>query len=133
MNACSAHLKQTFKGPYRCSSTSGQSPSLLIGAELTYLTIGWLLEFYILATPRVISGWLPTCDSAQSWPLYSAAPLGNQAASTMTSIIFISHRFDSTGKQTPDLPYTCASGPTIFKTMRSQSSLKITLSQSDHR
>ena len=32
----------------------------------------------------MISGWAPTCDSAYSWRLYSAAPLGDQTISTMT-------------------------------------------------
>ena len=35
---------------------------------------GW--EFYILVTSKVISSQAPTCDSAQSWWLHSAAPLG---------------------------------------------------------
>ena len=30
------------------------------------------------------SGWVPTCDSAHSWRLYGAAPLGDQAVSTIT-------------------------------------------------
>ena len=51
---------------------------------LKYGLVGWLLEFYILATYRVISGWVPTCDSVHSWQLYIAALLGNQAADTMT-------------------------------------------------
>ena len=38
----------------------------------------------ILATCKVISGRVPTCDSANSWRLYTAAPLGNQAINTMT-------------------------------------------------
>ena len=42
---------------------------------------------YVLATSKVIfkvrSRWLLTCDSVHSWRLYSAAPLGNQAFSTM--------------------------------------------------
>ena len=42
-----------------------------------------LLLFYVLATSNVISWRLPTCDSANSWRLYSATPLRNQAASTM--------------------------------------------------
>ena len=45
--------------------------------------IGWLLV-YVLATPKVISGWVPTCSSAHSWWLYSAAPLRDQAAVTIT-------------------------------------------------
>ena len=40
--------------------------------------------FYILTRSKVISGLVPTCDSAHSWWLYSAAPLGKQANNTMT-------------------------------------------------
>ena len=47
----------------------------------TLRLVGWLLGFYYLAT-YVLSGHLPMCDSAQSWRLHSAAPLGNQAVST---------------------------------------------------
>ena len=36
------------------------------------------LSFNILATTKVISRWAPTCNSAFSWQLYSAAQLGNQ-------------------------------------------------------
>ena len=39
--------------------------------------IGWLLGFYVLASSRVIYGWVMTC-------LYSGAPLGDQATSTKT-------------------------------------------------
>ena len=46
--------------------------------------------FCILATSKVISGWMSTCDSAHSWPLYSVAPLGIQAINTMTSVIMTS-------------------------------------------
>ena len=28
--------------------------------------VGWLLEFYILATSKVITGWVATCDNALS-------------------------------------------------------------------
>ena len=42
------------------------------------------LEFYILATYKVISERIPTCDSAHSWRLYSATPLGVQTARSMT-------------------------------------------------
>ena len=45
--------------------------------------IGWLLEFYTLTTFKVISGQVPTCGSAHSWRLYSAAPMGTQAISVM--------------------------------------------------
>ena len=34
------------------------------------------------ATSNVILGWVPACDSAYSWRLYSAALLEDQAAST---------------------------------------------------
>ena len=36
-----------------------------------------LLLFYVLATSKVTSGHVPTCDSAHSWRLYIVAPQGN--------------------------------------------------------
>ena len=45
---------------------------------------GWLLEFFILETSKVISEWLLTYDCVHSWQLYSAASLGNQITDTMT-------------------------------------------------
>ena len=39
--------------------------------------VGWFLEFYILATYKVISGWVLTFESSHSWWLYSVAALGN--------------------------------------------------------
>ena len=50
-----------------------------------------LLLFYVLSTSKVISGWVPTCDRTHPWQLYSAAPLGNQATSTMTQYPTQSH------------------------------------------
>ena len=52
--------------------------------------VGWILAwarlllFYIPAISKAISGLVPTWDSSRSWWLYSAAPLGSQAISTMT-------------------------------------------------
>ena len=46
--------------------------------------VGSLLEFYILETSKIMSGWETTWDSAHIIWLYSAATLGNQAASIMT-------------------------------------------------
>ena len=43
-----------------------------------------LLEFYVLAISNIISEWTLPCESAHTWQLYSAAPLGNQATTTMT-------------------------------------------------
>ena len=48
--------------------------------------IGWL-EFYVLATSKVISGWLLTCDSAHWWWYYSygaVVTLGDQVTGVMT-------------------------------------------------
>ena len=39
---------------------------------------------FFLATSKVISEWVLTCDSAHSWRPYSAVSLGNQATSIMT-------------------------------------------------
>ena len=46
--------------------------------------VGWLLEFYVLATSKAISGQVLTWDSTHSWWLYSASTQGEQAAGTMT-------------------------------------------------
>ena len=48
--------------------------------------VSWLLAFCILTTFKVISGWGLIGDSAHSWWLYSAAPLGNHAASSTITI-----------------------------------------------
>ena len=53
------------------------------------------LLFSFLATFKVISGWVATCDSAHSWWLYSAVKLGNQTASTMTWYPTQSHYLDT--------------------------------------
>ena len=39
-----------------------------------------LFLFDVLATSKVIAGWVPTCDSAHSWRLYSAASLRHQTS-----------------------------------------------------
>ena len=44
----------------------------------------YLLLLYVLATLRIISGRVPTCDSTHSWQLHSAVPLGNKAINTTT-------------------------------------------------
>ena len=63
--------------------------------RLTLVLVGWLLELYVLATSKVISGQgLACCASAQSWRFYSAAPLGNLAVSIMIR--------DSTQSHYPD-------------------------------
>ena len=47
-------------------------------------TLDGCLLLYILATSKVISRWVLTYDNVHSWQLYSAAPLVDMAASTMT-------------------------------------------------
>ena len=54
-----------------------------------------LLLFYVLETPKVIAGWVQTCDNVHSFRLSNAAPLGNQAASTMTRCPTQSHYPDT--------------------------------------
>ena len=56
----------------------------IVGQKHNTRISSWLLEFYILAASKVISGWVLTCDSIESWRLHSVAPLGDQAASTMS-------------------------------------------------
>ena len=43
-----------------------------------------LLLFSILATSKIISGRVLTCDCEHSWHFYSAAPQEDQATSTLT-------------------------------------------------
>ena len=50
---------------------------------------------YVLATCKVISEGVSTCDSVHSWWLYSADPLGEQATSTMTWCPTQSHYLDT--------------------------------------
>ena len=50
-----------------------------------------LLLFYVVATSKVISGLLPTCDHSNSWWLCNDAPFGHQASSTMTWYATQSH------------------------------------------
>ena len=47
-------------------------------------SVGWLLEFYVLAASTVISRHILIRDSAHSLRHYSAAELGDQATRTMT-------------------------------------------------
>ena len=59
------------------------------------LCTGWIaiIRHYVLAASEIISSSVPTRDSAHSWLLYSAAPLGNakkkaqQKASRRTTVI----------------------------------------------
>ena len=57
------------------------------------------LLFYVITKSKVISEWVPNCDSAQSWRLYSAAPLGDQPTSTITWYSTQSH-YPDTNKST---------------------------------
>ena len=56
---------------------------------------GWLLEFHLLATSKVIAGQVPTCDSAHSWQLYCTAPVGYYATNIMTLYTSPSHYSDT--------------------------------------
>ena len=42
------------------------------------------VRLYILLISNIISGWVLTRDSPHLWPLYNAAPLGNQFIITIT-------------------------------------------------
>ena len=53
------------------------------------------LLFYVLAISKVMSGRVPTYDSAHSLGLYSAASLGHQATRTMTCYLTYSHYPDT--------------------------------------
>ena len=62
-------------GEYACTIRGGLMWLLLLELPKTtrrctashfFNWVGWLLEFYILATSKVISGWVLTCDSLHS-------------------------------------------------------------------
>ena len=61
----------------------------------------YLSLFYVLGTSTVISGQVPTCDSAHSYWIYSAGPLEDQATSTITWYPMHSHYPDTE----PTSPY----------------------------
>ena len=50
--------------------------------------------FTVVGQARV-GGWVPMCDSMQSWIIYSAASLGYEATGTMTSYPAQSHYPDA--------------------------------------
>ena len=59
-----------------------------ISLKVTELAVGLagsFLQFYVLATCKLISGRVPICNMCtHSWWLHRAAPLGDQATSSMT-------------------------------------------------
>ena len=57
--------------------------SILVGLFVVVFCCCYFVFVYSVATSTVTSGWAMTCDSAHSWPLYSAVPLGHQATNTM--------------------------------------------------
>ena len=78
INKLRMHINLPVK--VRFSATGGSRD----GGTGNNMVVGRSLEFYVLATHKVISGWVTTGDSGHSWRLYSAAALGHQATSTMT-------------------------------------------------
>ena len=70
--------------PYPHSSLSHKE-NLKVTMKLCFnlgvdaLLFYYLLLFYVLATSKIISGHVSSCDSAHSRRLYSAAPLGNHS------------------------------------------------------
>ena len=70
----SAHYRFLTYSDWSCTLTNGLKAHLC----LVYLLV------YLLATFKVILGWVLTCDSVHSWLLYRAASLGRQASSSMT-------------------------------------------------
>ena len=57
--------------------------------------IGCWMEFYTLVTFKIIWVWVLICGSAHSWWLYSASPLGDSLASSMTWYPTQSHFADT--------------------------------------
>ena len=84
----SLHVPAAYCGEKDCNSSCTErchyrTPGPVMAAVWD-TSIGCLLELYVLATSKVISGWVLTCDSAHSWWLYSAAPLGDWIICTMS-------------------------------------------------
>ena len=69
-SACRTHKTLLHNG--WCSAQIN-TISIFAGRNVYWLVGCW--EFYVLATSKVTSGWLLTCDSVHSSWLYSAAPL----------------------------------------------------------
>ena len=68
----------------------GRPLSSLINVYMTSPhMIGLLLEFYVLATSKVTSEWIPICDRLQVRRVYSTAPLG------------MSQKWDTTSENEP--------------------------------
>ena len=64
---------------------------MTFSVECSDFVVEVVLLLYILATPKVIQGWKPTCDSTHSSWLHSAAPLGDHTTSIMAGIPSQSH------------------------------------------
>ena len=69
------------KYPYLVDSVEIQTHDLVHKVCFFYI---FLLRLYILASSKVISGWTPTCDSAHSYQLHTAAPLREQSIGALT-------------------------------------------------
>ena len=75
--------QSTFRDRNKHTQLYNKLLSASVGWHTTVMVQLSLLFSYVLATPKVISWWGPTCDSAHSWKLESVAPLEDQAASSM--------------------------------------------------
>ena len=56
-----------------------------------FFSVGLLLEFCVLATSKVISERVLTCDNAHLWQLYSVAAMEDQVTSIVTRYPTQSH------------------------------------------
>ena len=56
----------------------------IVKLNFFHSSASWLLEFYVLATSKVMSGQAQSCDIVHSWRLYSAAPFQAQATIAVT-------------------------------------------------
>ena len=78
----------------RCKAPKTNINRLYFWSYPMYWTV-CLLLLYLLATSKFISGWVLNCDGLLSWRFYSAASLGHQATSAMTSHPTQSHYPDT--------------------------------------
>ena len=68
-------------------SLASETETCMMACKQRHAKLVCLLEFYVLATSTVISGWVPTCDSEHSQRLYSAAPLISQSVTLPVMLI----------------------------------------------
>ena len=82
----SYHCHDIIEILLRKTTTNQEQQTIILFISFRQQTdVVWcLFEFHVLPAPNVISTRVPTGDKVPSWVFYSAPPLGNPSADTMT-------------------------------------------------